>query len=151
MRIGLINVAVVTEGTSIAENVNLQFTDTRISSITKEDLSTTEGDVSINGTGRLPIPGSINAHTYLAETLSEAKWCREQKGVTSVEHLDRGGALSAPTLAGHCVYVYVNSDDMCLLADKKVRVVYCPESNVKLASENSPVSMMLENTVTIAL
>jgi len=149
MRIVLINVAVVTEGTSIAENMNLQFTDTRISSITKEDLSTTGGDVSINGTGRLPIPGLINAHTCRAETLSEAKWCREQKGVTSVEHLDRRGALSAPTLAGHCVYV--NSDDMCLLADKKVRVVCCPESNVKLASENSPVSMMLENTVTIAL
>ncbi len=149
MCIALMNVAVVTEGTSIAENVNLKITDTRISPITKEDLSTTEGDVSINGTGRLPIPGLINAHTYLAETLSEAKRCREQKGVTSVEHLDRIGALSVPALAAHCVYV--NSDDMCLLADKKVRVVHCPRSNAKLASEDSLVSMMLENTVTIAL
>jgi len=151
MCIVLMNVAVVTEGTSIAENVNLKIAGTTISSITKEDLSTTEGDVSINGTGRLPIPGLINAHTYLAETLSEAKRCQEQKGVTSsVEHLDRIGAFSVPALAAHCVYV--NSGDMWLLADKKVRVVYCPKSNAKLASENSLVSMMLENTtVTVAL
>lgn len=149
MCIVLMNVAVVTEGTSIAENVNLKIAGTTISSITKEDLSTTEGDVSINGTGRLPIPGLINAHTYLAETLSEAKRCQEQKGVASVEHLDRIGAFSVPALAAHCVYM--NSDDMCLLADKKVRVVHSPQSNAKIASENSLVSMMLENTVTILL
>lgn len=149
MCIVLMNVAVVTEGPSIAENVNLKITDTRISSITKEDLSTTEGDVSINGTGRLPIPGLINAHTYLAETLGEAKWCREQKAIALVEHLDWTGAFSVPALAAHCVYV--DSDDMYLLADKKVRVVHCPKSNAKLASENSLVSMMLEDIVTIAL
>ena len=149
MCVVLMNVAVVTEGTSIAENVNLKITDTRISSITEEDLSTTEGDVSINGIGRLPIPGLINAHTYLLETLSKAKRCREQEGVASVEHLDRIGAFSVRALAAHCVYV--NSGDMWLLADKKVRVVHCPKSNAKLASENSLVSMMLENTVTVAL
>lgn len=149
MCIVLMNVAAVTERTSIAENVNLKITDTRVSSITKEDSSITEGDVSINGTGRLPIPRLINAHTYLAEILGEAKWCREQEGVASVEHLDRIGAFSVPALAANCVCV--NGDDMCLLANKEVIVVHSPKSNAKLAPENSLVSMMLENTVTIAL
>jgi len=149
MCIVLMNVAVATERTSIAENVNLKITDTGVSSITKEDSSITEGDVSIHGTGGLPIPGLINAHTYLSEILGEAKWCREQEGVASVEHLDRIGAFSVPALAANCVCV--NGDDMCLLADKEVIVVHSLKSNAKLAPENSPVSMMLENTVTIAL
>jgi len=67
MRIVLRNVAVVTEGISVAENVNLQIDDTKISSITKEDLSTTECDVLIDGTGKLAIPGLINVHTHLAD------------------------------------------------------------------------------------
>jgi len=67
MRIVLRNVAVVTEGTSVAENVGLQINDTKISSITKEDLSTTECEVLIDGTGKLAIPGLINAHNHLAD------------------------------------------------------------------------------------
>ncbi len=127
MRIVLRNVAVVTEGTSVAENVDLQINDTKICSITKEDLSTTECDVLIDGTGKLAIPGLINAHNHLAETLSETRWCQEQ----------------------NCVYV--NSDDMRLLAERKVKVVHCPKSNAKLAWRSSPVSMMLRSGVTIAL
>jgi len=149
MRIVLRNVAVVTEGTSVAENVDLHINDTKICSITKEDLSTTECDVLIDGTGKLAIPGLINAHNHLAETLSETRWCQEQKGVTPVGYLNRIGAFSVPTLAVHCVYV--NSDDMRLLAERKVKVVHCPKSNAKLASRSSPVSMMLRSGVTIAL
>ena len=88
-------------------------------------------------------------HVHLAETKDEVEKCRSIYGKSPVALLDGLGVFDCGTLAAHCVWV--SPEDIQLLADKKVRVVHNPSSNLKLASGAAPVSAMLEAGVTVAL
>ncbi|HSO08638.1 MAG TPA: amidohydrolase family protein, partial [Desulfoprunum sp.] len=76
-------------------------------------------------------------HLHLSENDAEVATCRERYGVTPTQHLDELGVLDATTLAAHCVVL--DDDDIELLADRKVKVSHCVESNLKLASGIAPV------------
>jgi 5-methylthioadenosine/S-adenosylhomocysteine deaminase len=86
---------------------------------------------------------------HLAETEWENAEIRRLCGVSPVKHLDRLGLLGDRLLAIHCVSL--SKDDISLLARRDVRVVHCPESNLKLASGVAPVPELLEAGVTVAL
>ena len=86
---------------------------------------------------------------HLAETEWENAEIQRLCGVSPVKHLDRLGLLGNRLLAIHCVSL--NEDDISLLARRDVRVVHCPESNLKLASGVAPVPELLEAGVTVAL
>jgi len=86
---------------------------------------------------------------HLAETEWENAEIRRLCGVSPAEHLDRLGLLGDRLLAIHCVSLSKN--DISLLARRDVRVVHCPESNLKLASGIAPVPELLEAGVTVAL
>jgi 5-methylthioadenosine/S-adenosylhomocysteine deaminase len=86
---------------------------------------------------------------HLAETEWENAEIRRLCGVSPVKHLDRLGLLGNRLLAIHCVSL--SEDDISLLARRDVRVVHCPESNLKLASGVAPVPELLEAGVTVAL
>lgn len=88
-------------------------------------------------------------HLHLSENAAEVSTCRERYGVTPTRHLDELGVLGATTLAAHCVVL--DDDDIDLLADRKVKVSHCVESNLKLASGIAPVVRMLERGITVSL
>lgn len=79
--------------------------------------------------------------------LSETKWERDEilrvhGGKSPVDLLDSVGALSAKTVAAHCVWL--EDREMEILARNGVNVSHCPESNLKLASGVAPVAKMLK-------
>jgi len=86
---------------------------------------------------------------HLAETEWENLEIRRLCGVSPVKHLDRLGLLGDRLIAIHCVSLSEN--DISLLARRDVRVVHCPESNLKLASGVAPVPEFLEAGITVAL
>jgi 5-methylthioadenosine/S-adenosylhomocysteine deaminase len=88
-------------------------------------------------------------HIHLAETTSEVSGCVERYGCTPVQHLENLGLLNERVVAAHCVMV--TTEDMELLARRKVKVAHCPESNMKLASGIAPVQQMLNKGVTVGL
>ncbi len=86
---------------------------------------------------------------HLSENKAEVETCMNQYGVTPTEHLNKLGLLQANTLAAHCVQLTDN--DIRLLAENRVKVTHCAESNMKLASGIAPVPTMLKEGITVSI
>lgn len=68
---------------------------------------------------------------------------------TPVEQLDRLGALTAGTVAVHCVHL--TNQDLSMLQSRGCCVVTCPRSNRRLGVGKSPVPRMLGSGIPVAL
>lgn len=89
-------------------------------------------------------------HVHVSETRSEVEECRARRGGRSpVRYLADAGAFDVPALAAHCVWV--NDDDMDIMAAKGVSPVHNPVSNLKLASGIAPVERMRLKGLNVAL
>ena len=71
-------------------------------------------------------------HIHLAETAEEVRLCREQFGTTPVRYLNDLGVLSPNLVVAHALYV--DEEEIALLAAKGGKVVHNPASNMKLGS-----------------
>ncbi|MCI4625868.1 MAG: amidohydrolase [Candidatus Magnetoovum sp. WYHC-5] len=91
----------------------------------------------------------VPLHTHLAETESEITIVYNMYGSTPVKLLNSIGFLDKRVVAAHCVWV--SDDEIDILADKKVGVSHCIESNLKLSSGIAPVVKMLERGVHVTL
>jgi len=86
---------------------------------------------------------------HLAETEDEVQETMRRYGRTPVAHLAHLGVLSGRVIADHCVWL--SEEDRAIIAEKKVKVVHNPESNLKLASGIAPVADLLRRGVTVSL
>jgi 5-methylthioadenosine/S-adenosylhomocysteine deaminase len=88
-------------------------------------------------------------HTHISETQSEVDHIRKEHGMTPVEYLDSIGFLNGNTIAVHCVVL--SDRDIDILAKRKVGIVHCPQSNLKLASGIARIGDLKKAGLTIAL
>ncbi|GBD97867.1 MAG TPA: amidohydrolase [Nitrospirae bacterium] len=91
---------------------------------------------------------NVPLHTHLAETQFEVAECKKRYGKTPVEYLDDIGFLSERLFAAHCVWL--TGKEIEILAEKKVGVSHCIESNLKLASGIAPLPKLLNAGVKVA-
>jgi len=91
---------------------------------------------------------NIPLHIHLSETEWEVRQVMSLYKKRPVEHLESLGFLDEDVLAAHCVWVEDNEIE--LLAKRKVGVSHCMESNLKLASGFAPVASMLAKGVKVA-
>jgi 5-methylthioadenosine/S-adenosylhomocysteine deaminase len=88
-------------------------------------------------------------HIHLAETKLEFDDCLEKNNLTPIAYLDELGLLSEKSILAHCVWI--TDEDIEIMAEKKVNVVHCPLSNLKLGSGIAPVIKMLESGINVCL
>ncbi|MDD6210658.1 MAG: amidohydrolase [Bacteroidales bacterium] len=74
----------------------------------------------------------IPLHLHLAETRKEVADSVEQFGLTPVRYLRKLGILSPSLVAAHVLWI--DDEEVQMLADYGVKVVHNPNSNMKLAS-----------------
>jgi 5-methylthioadenosine/S-adenosylhomocysteine deaminase len=86
---------------------------------------------------------------HLSETAAEVKEIVSQYGERPSSYLNRLGILDNRTLVSHAVWL--DSQEIELLASNKVRVSHNAESNMKLASGVAPVPQMLLQGIKIGL
>lgn len=86
---------------------------------------------------------------HVAETRDEAAACRSEHGLSPVAYLDGLGILDEQTLVVHGIWV--DDDDLEILAKRKASVAHCPESSMKLAAGVAPIHRMLEMGITVGL
>jgi 5-methylthioadenosine/S-adenosylhomocysteine deaminase len=86
---------------------------------------------------------------HVAETKEEVANTREKYGKTPVGLLHDLGILDRQTICVHCVWL--NEDDIQLLAGTGAAVSSCPESNMKLASGIAPVEAMMAAGIRVGL
>jgi 5-methylthioadenosine/S-adenosylhomocysteine deaminase len=86
---------------------------------------------------------------HLAETRQEVEQTNHQTGMSPVAYLDNLGLLDENTVAVHGVWL--DEADRQLLAERRIKLVHCPESNLKLASGISAVADLLNRGLTVGL
>ena len=86
---------------------------------------------------------------HLSESEGEVAQVKKRYSTSPVMHLERLGLLTPHLIADHCVVL--DDEEMDLLAERGVRVVHNPESNMKLASGVAPAVELLDRGVTMGL
>jgi len=89
-------------------------------------------------------------HTHASESQGEIALVSQLTGSRSnLEYLDEVRLASPHLCAAHCVWA--NERDQQLLADRDVKVMHCPGSNLKLGSGIAPVPEMRARGITVSL
>ena len=89
----------------------------------------------------------VPLHVHLSETQWEVEEIKKRYGKTPIALLDSVGFLDERVLAAHCVWP--TDEEIDILAERKVGVSHCIESNLKLASGLAPVARMLRAGVKV--
>ncbi len=91
----------------------------------------------------------LRMHVHLSETKAEHEGAKERHGLTPAQVLDCHRVFDVPAIAAHCVWV--EDEDMQLLAKRGVTAVHNPCSNLKLASGCARVQDMVKAGMNVAL
>lgn len=88
-------------------------------------------------------------HTHASESRDEIKVVYEIAGMDNIEYLAATGLASDRLCAAHCVWV----DDRAqqILAERRVNVLHCPGSNLKLGSGVAPVAELRARGIHVSL
>ena len=89
----------------------------------------------------------LRMHLHVSETEKEHNECISRHQKTPTKLFYDLGALDTPTLAAHCVWV--NDEDIAMLAEKGVSVVHNPISNLKLGSGVMPLQKLLDAGINV--
>ncbi len=92
---------------------------------------------------RLPL------HIHIAETAAEQESCAAAHGRRVLPYLRDIGFLDGRVFAAHMIHL--DEEEMDIAAEKDVRVVHCPQSNMKLASGVLPYRSLRRRGVTVGL
>jgi guanine deaminase len=106
-------------------------------------------DALLQGCAAMSAEFGLPLQTHLAESKLQALVAREQHGESPVRRLARLGCLSERTSAAHSVWL--DDDDIALLAQHRVVAVHNPGSNLRLGSGLAPLRRLLQAGVRVGL
>ena len=86
---------------------------------------------------------------HVAETEQEAEMIQGKPGDSPVRHLHKLGVLDSETVCIHAVWL--DEQDLDILAETGAAVVVCPQSNLKLASGTAPLQAMLARGIRVGI
>ena len=92
---------------------------------------------------------NVKLFVHVAETKAEADQLQEQQGTTPVRYLDSLGILDQDTVCVHCVWL--DDEEIEILARRNASVSTCPQSNMKLGSGIAPLKELLNRKITVGL
>ncbi len=99
--------------------------------------------------GKISADENCLYHIHLSENQTEVATCMERYGYSPTQHLENLGLLNSKTLAAHCVVL--QPEEIQLLAERKVKISHCIESNMKLASGLAPVIELQTAGATVSI
>lgn len=106
-------------------------------------------DEVLRGSAEIAARFKSGLHMHADETKVQALVCREIYGSSSISHLFEEQLLGPHVSLAHCVWV--DDQDMEILAETGTTVVHNPSSNLKLGSGFAPIPDMNEKGVSLAI
>jgi 5-methylthioadenosine/S-adenosylhomocysteine deaminase len=97
----------------------------------------------------LALKYNVPMHIHLSETFQEVEESLNRHGLRPVKYLDSIGLLEAKIIAAHCVWL--NEEEIEIMAKHNVGVSHCIESNLKLSSGIAPVAKMIRKGVKVSM
>ncbi len=88
-------------------------------------------------------------HVHCAETAIEVEMSQAERGMRHVPWLDSVGALGPTTQLAHSVWL--DDEELALIAERGATVVHCPVSNMYLASGVPRIPEMIRRGIVVAL
>src|SRR3954470_5679788 len=89
-------------------------------------------------------------HTHVSESRDEVEEVRRLSGgFSNLEYLADTGLATSRLCAAHCVWV--TEEEQTLLAERDVKVLHCPGSNLKLGSGLAPITEMRKRGISVSL
>ena len=86
---------------------------------------------------------------HLAEAQSETDYVMKNKGMRSIEYVEKIGFLSDRLIAAHVIQA--NEKEIGILKKYGVGIAHNPQSNMKLAAGIAPIPIMLKNDLPVGL
>ena len=99
--------------------------------------------------GRISGSDGILVHTHASESRDEVAYVRGRTGLDNMVYLAATGLASPHLCAAHCVWV--SEDEQAVMADRDVKVLHCPGSNLKLGSGLAPVVELARRGISVSL
>ena len=92
----------------------------------------------------------VIVHTHASENLDEIEVVRRiSGGLSNLEYLADTGLATPHLCTAHCVWV--TDAELGLVAERGVKVMHCPGSNLKLGSGIAPVAEMRARGISVSL
>jgi 5-methylthioadenosine/S-adenosylhomocysteine deaminase len=92
----------------------------------------------------------VIVHTHASENRDEVEVVRRLSGgFSNLEYLADTGLATPHLCTAHCVWV--TESEQALLAERDVKVMHCPSSNLKLGSGIAPVTEMRARGISVSL
>jgi 5-methylthioadenosine/S-adenosylhomocysteine deaminase len=88
-------------------------------------------------------------HTHASEQRDEVEIVRQQTGLDNIAYLAAVGLASDRLCAAHCVWA--TEAEQAMMAERRVKVLHCPGSNLKLGSGIAPVVEMRARGISVSL
>jgi 5-methylthioadenosine/S-adenosylhomocysteine deaminase len=88
-------------------------------------------------------------HTHASEQRDEVAIVRARTGMDNVEYLASVGLATERLCAAHGVWV--TDAEQAILAERRVKILHCPSSNLKLGSGIAPVLELVRRGVSVSL
>ncbi len=107
------------------------------------------GPETIRAVKQIAAEAGVPFWMHIAETRDEVQMIRERHGLTPIRYLHSLGVLDPFTCAVHAVWV--DDEEISLMAKTGATVSHNPESNTKLASGVAPVPKMLAAGIKVGL
>ena len=99
--------------------------------------------------GSLSSSAGVLVHTHASEQQAEIAIVERQTGKRNIEYFEAIGLASERLCLAHCVWVDEREQD--ILAARRVKVLHCPGSNLKLGSGIAPVAELRRRGVSVSL
>ena len=100
-------------------------------------------------TQRLARSLGVLLHTHAAETRDEEAFCLERHGMRPIQYFQEHNWLGPDVYLAHCVFV--DQNEIELLAETETRVAHCPCSNMRLGSGVPPILEFIRRGVTVGI
>ena len=104
----------------------------------------------LEAVAHLSVRDRVIVHTHASENRDEIEVVRKLSGgLSNLEYLAATGLATPHLCTAHCVWV--TDADQKLLAERDVKVMHCPSSNLKLGSGLAPVTEMRARGISVSL
>ncbi|MFM8535611.1 MAG: 5'-deoxyadenosine deaminase [Acidimicrobiia bacterium] len=103
----------------------------------------------LEAVGSLAAEHDLVIHTHASENRDEVTLIKSRTGRKNIDYLADTGLTSKHLCLAHCVWV--DESEQALMAERDVKVLHCPGSNLKLGSGLAPVVEMRAKGISVSL
>ncbi|KAB3530539.1 5'-deoxyadenosine deaminase [Alkaliphilus serpentinus] len=91
----------------------------------------------------------VMVHTHASENRGEIELVQRDRGMRNVLYLDKLGMTGDQLILAHCIWL--DDEEMKILAATGTKISHCPNSNLKLASGIAKIPELLEMNASVSI